>query len=107
MKLALIVSTNDPETVFNAFRLGVFSLATGDSVTAFLLGAAVEIASLPSDEFNVLERVRAFLHDGGEILACGSCLDHRGLGPSDLYHISDLKALHDLIAEADRVVSFG
>lgn len=106
MKLALIVSTNDPETVFNALRLGVFSLATGDRVTAFLLGTAVEIADIPSDVFTVQERARVFLHDGGEILACGSCLDHRGLGPSDLYHISDLKALHDLIAGADRVVSF-
>jgi uncharacterized protein involved in oxidation of intracellular sulfur len=106
MKLALILSTNDPETVFNAFRLGVFSLAAGDTVTVFLLGAAVEVESIPSDTFAVQERARSFLHDGGEILACGTCLNLRGLGPSELYHAGDLKALHDLIAGADKVVSF-
>lgn len=106
MRLALIFSTHEPETFFNGLRLGVFSLAVGDNVTVFLLGAAVELESIPSDAFTVQERAHTFLHDGGEILACGSCLDHRGLGPSNLYHVSDLKALHDLIAEADRVVSF-
>ena len=38
MKLGIVVYSNDPETVFNAFRLGVFSLGKGDSVRVFLLG---------------------------------------------------------------------
>jgi uncharacterized protein involved in oxidation of intracellular sulfur len=32
MKLGIVIYSNDPETVFNAFRLGVFSLGKGDSV---------------------------------------------------------------------------
>lgn len=34
MKIALVISGNDPETVWNAFRFGVFALEQGDAVGA-------------------------------------------------------------------------
>ena len=43
MKLGIIVSDKDPETVFNALRLALFSLQQGDSVRIFLSGKDVEI----------------------------------------------------------------
>ena len=46
MHLALIVNSLDAETMGNAFRLGAFALTAGDSVTVFLMGKAVDIASL-------------------------------------------------------------
>lgn len=106
MQLAIIINTNDAETMGNAFRLGAFSLASGDAVTVFLMGHAVEIASVTEPDFAVPEKAHAFVHEGGEILACGTCLQRRGLGASDLYQVSDLKALHDLIERADKALSF-
>lgn len=106
MKLTIIINTNDAETVGNAFRLCAFSLHAGDAVTAFLFGHAVEIAGISDPEFAVQDKARAFLHEGGEVLACGTCLQRRGLGASDLYQVSDLKALRDLIEHSDRIVSF-
>jgi sulfur relay (sulfurtransferase) complex TusBCD TusD component (DsrE family) len=106
MQLAIVINTNDAETMGNAFRLGAFSLSTGDIVSIFLMGHAVEIASITDPEFGVIEKAHAFIHEGGEILVCGTCLQRRTLGASDLYHVSDLKALHDLIERADKVVSF-
>jgi uncharacterized protein involved in oxidation of intracellular sulfur len=106
MQLTIIINTNDAETVGNAFRLGAFSLHAGDAVTVFLFGHGVEIAGITDTEFAVPEKARAFLHEGGEILACGTCLQRRSLGVSELYRVSDLKALHDLVGNSDRVVSF-
>jgi sulfur relay (sulfurtransferase) complex TusBCD TusD component (DsrE family) len=106
MQLAIIINTRDAETMGNALRLGTWALTAGDSVTIFLMGHAVEIASITDPEFSVPDKVHAFTHEGGEVLACGTCLQHRGLGASDLYHISDLKALRDLIERSDRLLSF-
>ena len=37
MKLGIIIYSADAETVWNAFRLGAFSLQQGDSAKTFLL----------------------------------------------------------------------
>lgn len=42
MKLGIVAYSNDAETVWNAFRLGMFALKKGDTVRAFLLGKGVE-----------------------------------------------------------------
>jgi len=46
MKLGIVIYSNDPETVWNAFRLGVFSLKEKDTVKVFLLAKGVECESL-------------------------------------------------------------
>ncbi len=38
MKLGIVMTTTDPETVFNAFRLANYSVENGDKVSVFLLG---------------------------------------------------------------------
>lgn len=38
MRVGIVLYSNDPETAWNAFRFGVFSLAQGDEVRIFLLG---------------------------------------------------------------------
>ncbi len=46
MKTGIIIYSNDPETVWNAFRFGNFSLKAGDTVKVFLTGRGVEAESL-------------------------------------------------------------
>ena len=46
MNLGMIIYSSDAETVWNAFRLGVFSLKEGDKVKAFLLAKGVECEKL-------------------------------------------------------------
>jgi hypothetical protein len=43
MKLGIIISQTDPETVFNALRLASYSLKQGDAVKVFLVGKGVEL----------------------------------------------------------------
>ncbi len=43
MKLGIIVNTNDPESAWNALRLGNEALTAGNDVRVFLLGSGVEM----------------------------------------------------------------
>jgi uncharacterized protein involved in oxidation of intracellular sulfur len=67
MKLGIVISSNDPETVWNAFRLGVFSLKDGNEVKIFLMAKGVECESLDTDNFKVTEQMRSFIDNRGRI----------------------------------------
>ncbi len=106
MKLGVIVYTTDPETAWNAFRLGVFALQQGDRVSAFLLAKGVECDKSTAAPFNVMEQMEAFVEAGGRILACGSCLKLRNSNGSELCPLSTMQDLHELVRDSDKVVSF-
>ena len=64
MKLGIIISQNNPETVWNAFRLANLALNKGDTVSIFLTGKGVEYERLSSPKFNIKEQVKKLLdHD--------------------------------------------
>ena len=106
MKLGIIVYSTDAETVWNAFRFGVFALKQGDQVKAFLLAKGVECEKLNSEQFQVTEQMQAFVDNGGEILACGTCLKLRHSQGTDLCPLSTMKDLYEIVKESDKVVSF-
>lgn len=53
MKLGMIITQTDPETVFNALRLALYSLEQGDEARLFLSGKGVEIDRIEDSNFNV------------------------------------------------------
>jgi sulfur relay (sulfurtransferase) complex TusBCD TusD component (DsrE family) len=106
MNLGIIIYSNDPETVWNAFRLGVFSRKQGEAVSVFLLGKGVEAESLDNTKFDVLGQIRSFVNAGGLILACGTCLKIRKLEGSEICPLSTMQDLHALIRDSDKVLSF-
>ncbi len=105
MKLGIVIYSTDPETVWNAFRLGVFSLKEGDTVKAFLLAKGVECEKLADDKFNVPEQMQSFVDNGGEIMACGICLKIRNSEGSELCPLSTMKDLYEMIRDSDKVIS--
>lgn len=106
MKLGIIIYSNDPETVWNAFRLGNFSLQAGDEVRVFLLAKGVECESIDTDKFQVSEQIKQFAAAAGQILACGTCLKIRHQSASAVCPLSSMQDLYDLIKESDKIVSF-
>ncbi|PIU53369.1 MAG: DsrE family protein [Deltaproteobacteria bacterium CG07_land_8_20_14_0_80_60_11] len=50
--------------------------------------------------------MRAFLDNGGQLLACGTCLKIRQSEGSELCPLSTMKDLHELVKESDRIVTF-
>ena len=106
MKLGIIIYSTDAETVWNAFRLGVFALKAGDRVQVFLLAKGVECETLDTDQFPVTAQMKELLAQGGQILACGSCLTIRHSAGTELCPLSTMKDLHEIVRDADQVVSF-
>jgi len=104
MNLGLVIYSNDPESVWNAFRLGG-ALKQGDAVSVFLLGKGVEAESLDNTKFNVLGQIRSFVEAGGLIMACGTCLKIRKQAGSEICQISKMQDLYSLIRESDKVQS--
>lgn len=105
MKLGIVIYSNDPETVWNAFRLGVFSLKQKDNVKVFLLAKGVEAESLDNDKFKVSQQIQEFVDSGGQILACGTCLKIRNSDGSEMCPLSTMNDLYQLIKESDKVIS--
>ena len=106
MKLGIIIYSNDPETVWNAFRLGVFALQQGDGVRAFLLAKGVEAEQLDTQRFAVRAQIQAYVDQGGEILACGTCLQIRQQGSSEHCPLSSMADLYQLVRDSDKVLTF-
>ena len=107
MKLGLVIYSNDPETVWNAFRFGNYAIKHfQDEVQVFLLGKGVEAETLNSEAFKVTEQMESFAAAGGKIKACGSCLKMRHSVGSETCPISTMADLHQLVDECDKVLTF-
>jgi uncharacterized protein involved in oxidation of intracellular sulfur len=106
MKLGIVIYSDHAETVWNAFRLGVFALKKGDSVRVFLLAKGVECESLETDKFSVPAQMRSFIDDGGKIFACGTCLKIRDSEGSEMCPISTMADLYEIVQDSEKVLTF-
>jgi uncharacterized protein involved in oxidation of intracellular sulfur len=106
MEIGLVIYSNDPETVWNAFRLGNFALKQGDGVKAFLLAKGVECESLDTERFKVTEQMESFAEERGQIFACGTCLKIRNSEGSQMCPLSTMKDLYEIITRSERVITF-
>jgi len=106
MKVGIIISQIDPETVWNAFRFGNFSLGKGHSVKIFLIGKGVEYETINDAKFNVKEQCEKYLNSKGEIFACGTCLKSRNKEGSKACPLSTMQDLLNIVEESDKIISF-
>lgn len=97
MKIGIILNSNDPETAWNAFRLGVDALEKGHEVKTFLLGKGVESENLLDENFDIQKMINAFKKKNGSILGCGTCLKMREKEESKICHLSTMEDLLKLI----------
>ena len=106
MKLGIIVNSKEPETAWNALRLGNEALSAGNEVKVFLLGSGVEIENIKDNSFNIDSVLKKFLSSRGELLACGTCLKLRAQ-ESSVCPVSTMSQLVEMISASDKVVAFG
>jgi uncharacterized protein involved in oxidation of intracellular sulfur len=106
MKTGIIISSNDAETVWNAFRYGNFARKEGDQIKVFLIGKGVEAEHLDTEKFAVAQQMKDFIKAGGRIFACGTCLKLRNAGPTEVCPLAGLKDMHAIIKESDTVLTF-
>ncbi len=105
-KIGIVISSNDPETIWNAFRLANYSVEQGDTVSVFLLGKGVESQNISSADFDVKQMMETFSNNKGNIFACGTCLQIRKTGGSKLCPVSTLAELYAIIKQSEIVLTF-
>jgi uncharacterized protein involved in oxidation of intracellular sulfur len=105
MKLGMVITQTDPETVFNALRLALYSLEQGDEVRIFLSGRGVEIDGICDPKFDVKSLAQKVLDKGGHFLACGTCLKLRKANASEICPLSTLKDHYEIVRDSDRLVT--
>jgi len=116
MKLLFIL--NDPpygtERTYNGLRLGRTAVHNPDvEFKVFLIGDAVAAAKdgqrVPTGYYNVGTMLDGFIKHGGAVGICGSCIDARGIGESELVAGARRSSMDELTAwtlEADKVLVF-
>ena len=109
---------NDPpygtERTYNALRLaGSLAKREGEQVKVFLIGDAASAAKagqkVPQGYYNIEVMLRSVTRHGGEVGACCTCMDARGITDADLSeaaHRSSLDELADWTQWADTVLVF-
>jgi sulfur relay (sulfurtransferase) complex TusBCD TusD component (DsrE family) len=105
MRLGMIITQTEPETVFNALRLALFALDQGDEVRVFLSGKGVEIGQIADARFPVQDHMQKVAAVGGCFLACGSCLKLRNKDGSEICPLSTLKDEYEIVRDSDKLVS--
>lgn len=106
MKIAVIITQNNPEQVFTALRFANFAIKEGDIVSVFLTAEGVELEGLSDARFDIHAQAESFVQAGGSIQACGTCLKSRNSEGSEICSPSTMKVMYTLVKESDRVVTF-
>ena len=107
MKLGIILQSNKPEHVWNAFRLGITALKSCHTVKIFLMNEGSELDSIAdSEQFDISAKVAEFKKLNGEIYVCGTCLKTRGKEKSNVCTISTMDDLLKMIENSDKTLSF-
>ncbi len=107
MKIGIVMGTNEPEVVWNAFRFGNTSLKASHEVKIFLMNKGVEADGIEDEKYNVKEQIKLFIENKGRILACGTCLKSRKKEGSNACSISTMNDLLKMVEESDKVLTFG
>ena len=102
------------ERSYNALRLARNLLAKEKGeVRAFLLGDAATCAKagqkVPQGYYNIGDMLGAVARRGGEVGVCGTCMDARGIGDTELMQVTHRGTLDELTewtAWADKVLVF-
>ncbi len=107
MNIGILLSTNEPEEVWNAFRFAVVALKENHAVRVFLVNKGVEAEDVKSERFPVKEQLQSFLDNKGEVLACGTCMKNRQKEESNFCPIATMKDMLEIVKWSDKLVTFG
>lgn len=107
MRLGMIVQIDDADRVWNGIRLANTALNAGHSVDVFLLGDGVAAPDVEHEKINPRGIIRKYLNEGGTLLACGTCLDSRGIEPNELRPRGTMEDCLRIVEQADEILTIG
>lgn len=119
MKIGIIISTNEPETIYNAFRFANFSIKKEEKneIKIFLIGQGVEIEDnnyftieIKGKKFDIMAEVKEFISLKGELFSCGTCVKIRqeylrGY-KMEICPISTMQDMYDIVKWSEKLITF-
>lgn len=111
MKIFVVITSNDPETVWNAWRYANACLGYDDEVTVFLMGKGVECVTITSVKYDIEEQMEIFDEYGGRLVGCGVCCDNRQdtmpfLKEELKCEIGSMQNFYQLAKDSDKILTF-
>lgn len=111
MKVGVVITSNDPETAWNAWRFANTCLGYDDDVTVFLMGKGVECVTLASVKYNIEEQIEIFEESGGHMVGCGVCCENRQdtmpyLREELNCEVGSMQTFYALVKESDKMMVF-
>jgi len=103
------------EKAYNALRLGMkLQQEHADAeIRVFLMADAVTAAlpgqTTPQGYYNLERMLKAVINKGGEVKACGTCVEARGLQKLPLLEgveVSTMSQLAQWVTDSDKVLTF-
>lgn len=107
MKIGVLITTNDIEKSWNAFRYMNAALEMGHEVTALLMNSGVECEFIEHEFFNISEQMHNFVQNKGQLFSCGTCLQFRKL--RDKVRLSEITTIIKAVKmteENDKMITF-
>lgn len=103
------------EKAYNALRLAnqVHKIHPETEINIFLLADAISCGvadqKTPDGYYNIARMMKIFIRNGGQVKACGTCMDARGI-TEDMLHKeakrSNMKEFAQWTIDADKVITF-
>lgn len=111
MKVAVVIYSNDAESIWNAFRFANTCRVYEDETTVFLMGKGIESASIQSLQFNIEEQMQLFEEQGGKVIGCGVCCESRKDLMPELEGelqctLGSMQDFYIMVKESDKVITF-
>jgi len=104
--LGIVLYSSDAETVWNALRLANFARTKGDVVMIFLLGKGIDGFQSNDTKFDIAQESQTFVANGGQVLACASCVKMRGKEEINKCTVSSLADLYQIVSRSKKVLTF-
>src|SRR3989338_2506375 len=108
MKIGIILQSNNPEHIWNTFRLGIAALKENHSVQINLMNEGVEAEDIPdSEQFDISKKIHEFKDLKGVIFACETCLKVRSKSESKVCPVTTMRDLVKMVEEWKKFLVFG
>ena len=104
--IGIVISSGDPETVWNGLRLAIAAQSKGDTVVIFVIGKAEDVFMNDSSKFDIPKTSQQFVGNGGDIYACATCAKMRHTENVQMCTITSIFDLYEIVKRSKKIVSF-
>ena len=104
--LGIVIYSTDAETVWNALLFANLARTKGDVVMIFLLGKGIDGFQTIDNKFDITKESQSFVANGGQILACATCVKMRGTEEVNTCTVSSMYDLYQIVNKSKKVITF-